>query len=84
MLQLEPKTTTSRQSAILYVDLDHGGSTALEAIQNSDLVPQPNYILITSPEKFQIVWKAEAITLEGAEAPQHAMVREFGGGPGSD
>ena len=65
----------------LYVDLDHEGSAALEAIKNSDLVPQPNYVLNTSPEKFQVVWKAEGITLEEAEALQRAMVREFGGDP---
>ncbi len=65
----------------LYLDLDHGGSAALEGIKNSDLVPQPNYVLNTSPDKFQVVWKAEGITLEEAEALQHAMVREFGGDP---
>jgi hypothetical protein len=65
----------------LYVDLDHDGTAALEGIKNSDLVPQPNYVLNTSPEKFQVVWKAEGVTLEEAEALQHAMVREFGGDP---
>src|SRR5579862_1444885 len=65
----------------VYVDLDHGGSAALEAIRNSDLVPQPNYILNTSPEKFQLVWKVEGVALEEAEALQHAMAREFGGDP---
>ena len=65
----------------LYVDLDHDGSAALEGIKNSDLVPQPNYVLNTSPEKFQVVWKAEGVTLEEAEALQHAMVREFGSDP---
>ena len=65
----------------LYIDLDHGGSAALEAIKNSDLVPQPNYVLNTSPDKFQVVWKVEGITPEEAEALQHAMVREFGGDP---
>jgi hypothetical protein len=65
----------------LYLDLDHGGSAALEAIKNSDLVPQPNYILNTSPEKFQVVWKVEGVALEEAEALQHAMVSEFGGDP---
>src|SRR6202051_3036150 len=63
----------------LYVDLDHDGSAALEAIKSSDLVPPPNYVLNTSPEKFQVVWKAEGVTLEEAEALQHAMVRAFGG-----
>src|ERR1700674_5012735 len=65
----------------LYLDLDHDGSVGLEAIKNSDLVPQPNYVLNTSPEKFQVIWKAEGVTLEEAEALQHAMVREFGGDP---
>src|SRR6202790_2879204 len=65
----------------LYVDLDRDGSAALEGIKNSDLVPQPNYVLNTSPEKFQVVWKAEGVTLEEAEALQHAMVKEFGGDP---
>lgn len=65
----------------VFVDLDHGGSAALEEIKNSDLVPQPNYVLNTSPEKFQVVWKVEGMTLEEAEALQHAMVREFGGDP---
>lgn len=65
----------------LYIDLDHGGSDALEAIKNSDLVPQPNYVLNTSHEKFQVVWKVEGVALEEAEGLQHAMVREFGGDP---
>ena len=65
----------------LYIDLDHGGSTALDAIKNSDLVPQPNYVLNTSPDRFQVVWKVEGITSEEAEALQRGMVREFGGDP---
>jgi len=65
----------------VYVDLDHGGSAALEEIKKSDLVPQPNFVLDTSPEKFQVVWKVEGMTLEEAEALQQAMVREFGGDP---
>jgi len=65
----------------VYVDLDHGGSAALDQIKNSDLVPQPNYVLNTSPEKFQVVWKVEGMTLEEAEALQHAMAREFGSDP---
>ncbi len=65
----------------LYLDLDHAGSTALEAIENSDLVPQPNYVLNTSPDKYQLVWKVEDMTIEEAEGLQHAMVTEFGGDP---
>ena len=65
----------------VYLDLDHGGTASLEAIENSDLVPRPNYVLNTSPEKFQLVWKVEGMTIEEAEALNQAMVREFDGDP---
>jgi RepB DNA-primase N-terminal domain len=65
----------------VYLDLDHGGTASLEALENSDLVPRPNYVLITSPEKFQVVWKVDGMTIEEAEALNQAMVREFDGDP---
>ena len=65
----------------LYLDLDHDGTAGLEAIKNSDLVPQPNYVLNTSPDKFQVIWKVEGIAPEEAEDLQRAMVREFAGDP---
>src|SRR5215831_20703550 len=65
----------------VYLDIDHDGTASLEALDNSDLVPRPNYVLNTSPEKFQLVWKVEGMTIEEAEALNHAMVREFDGDP---
>jgi len=65
----------------VYLDLDHGGTDSLQALENSDLVPRPNYVLNTSPEKYQVVWKVEGMTIEEAEALNHAMVREFDGDP---
>jgi len=65
----------------VYIDLDHGGPEALEAIENSSLVPKPNYVVNSSPEKHQIVWKVEGMNLEEAEALLQAMAREFGGDP---
>ncbi|MGC2104807.1 MAG: DNA-primase RepB domain-containing protein [Candidatus Acidiferrum sp.] len=65
----------------VYVDIDHGGTASLEALENSDLVPRPNYVLNTSPEKYQVVWKVEGMTIEEAEALNHALVREFDGDP---
>ena len=38
----------------VYLDLDHGGTASLEALENSDLVPCPNYVLNTSPGKFRV------------------------------
>src|ERR1700736_4381658 len=65
----------------VYLDLDHGGTASLEALEKSDLVPRANYVLNTSPEKFQVVWKAEGMTIEEAEALNQALVREFDGDP---
>jgi len=65
----------------LYLDLDQGGQEALEAIKNSNAVPKPNYVLSSSPERHQVVWKVEGMNLEEAECLLHAMTREFGGDP---
>jgi hypothetical protein len=65
----------------VYLDLDHSGAASLEALENSELVPRPNYVLNTSPEKFQVVWKVEGVTIAEAEALNQAMVREFDGDP---
>jgi RepB DNA-primase from phage plasmid len=65
----------------VYLDLDHGGPGALESVENSNVVPKPNYVLTSSPGKFQVVWKVEGMSLEEAEALLHAMARELGGDP---
>jgi hypothetical protein len=65
----------------VYLDLDHGGPEALQSLENSSIVPKPNYALASSPAKFQIVWKVEGMNLEEAEGLLHAMAREFGGDP---
>ncbi|HXM94789.1 MAG TPA: DNA-primase RepB domain-containing protein [Candidatus Dormibacteraeota bacterium] len=65
----------------VYLDLDRGGREALETIHNSSYVPKPNYVLQSSPNRFQVVWKVEGMKLEEAEALLHAMVGEFAGDP---
>jgi RepB DNA-primase from phage plasmid len=65
----------------VYLDLDYGGQEALESVENSGAVPKPNYVLSSSPAKFQIVWKVEGMSLEEAEGILHNMAREFGGDP---
>jgi hypothetical protein len=65
----------------LYLDLDQGGQQALNSIESSTLLPKPNYVLTSSPGKFQLVWKVEGISLEEAEELLHRMAREFSGDP---
>jgi RepB DNA-primase from phage plasmid len=63
----------------LYLDLDQDGSASLAAIEKSNLVPPPSYVLNTSPDKYQVIWKVEDIPQAQAEALLHAMAREFEG-----
>ena len=63
----------------LYLDLDQGGSGALAAIHKSSRVPIPNYVLNTSPDKFQVIWKVTGFGQEQAEGVLRDLAREFGG-----
>jgi hypothetical protein len=63
----------------VYADLDRDGSASLAAIEKSTLVPAPNYVLNTSPDKYQVIWRVEDIDLTQAETLLHAIAREFDG-----
>jgi hypothetical protein len=63
----------------VYLDIDRRGPEALESIRSSSGVPTPNYVLETSPAKFQVVWKVEKISLDETEDLQRRMAREFRG-----
>lgn len=86
MNPLKPEARTRTKDDVqaikhLYLDLDHDGEKSLTAIQQSDLVPPPTYVLNTSPDKFQVVWKVEGFTQEQAEEFLHALARQFEGDP---
>jgi hypothetical protein len=82
MNALKPTAFTRTKDDILairhlYVDLDHHGSASLAIIEKSTLVPPPNYILNTSSDRFQAIWRVNDIELGEAEALLHALAREF-------
>jgi hypothetical protein len=81
-----PTRTKNEIEAIrhVYIDLYYGGEKALAGIQKSSVVPKANFVLTSSPEKFQIVWQVDGLALEEAEALLHALAREFGGDPQAD
>jgi len=70
-----------REIRHLYLDLDKGGQAGLDAIRNSRDVPAPNFILDTSPDKHQVVWRVEGLAVEEAESMLRAMASHFGGDP---
>ena len=86
MNPLKPDARTRTKEDIryirhLYLDLDQDGAASLALIEQSPLVPRPNYVLATSPEKFQVIWRVKDLAQDQAEALLRAMAREFGGDP---
>jgi RepB DNA-primase from phage plasmid len=86
MNPLRPEARTRTKEDIhsirhLYVDLDHEGAKSLVSIEQSKLVPGPNYVLTTSPGKFQVVWNVKEVAQDQAEALLRAMARKFSGDP---
>ena len=65
----------------LYLDLDTNGREAVESIRNSPEVPAPNFVLDTSPDKHQVVWRVEGLDQGHAESMLRALADQFGGDP---
>jgi hypothetical protein len=65
----------------LYLDLDQDGARKLEAIQHDSAVPVPNYVLNTSPGKYQVIWRVEGFGQVEAEAALRTLAQRFGGDP---
>jgi hypothetical protein len=68
-----------REIRHLYLDLDTDGHEAVESIRKSPEVPAPNFVLDTSPDKRQVVWRVEGFDHEQAESMLRAMANQFGG-----
>jgi hypothetical protein len=65
----------------LYLDFDDNGAAVVQALLKRDDVPQPNYLVNSSPDKWQVVWKVEDFANEDAERLMLYMVRETGADP---
>src|SRR5579862_3581327 len=68
-----------KQIRHVYLDIDRNGEHAIELIRASLDVPTPNFVLNTSPGKYQTVWRTEGLNLVQAEALLRDMASHFGG-----
>ena len=50
-----------REIRHVYLDLDEGATESLRAIRTSGDVPAPNFVLDTSPEKHQVIWRVHGL-----------------------
>jgi len=65
----------------IYLDLDHDGDRHLQLILNSSPLPQPNYILTTSPGKYQVIWNVHDFAPDQAENLMRFLVPLYGADP---
>jgi hypothetical protein len=65
----------------LYLDFDERGTEAVENLLKRPDLPQPNYLLNSSPDKWQVVWKVEGFAKDQAENLQRGLAREAGADP---
>jgi hypothetical protein len=64
--------------AVAYLDIDHGGAAALDAVLARDDIPKPNDILTSSPDRYQMVWSVEGLSKDEAENLMRSMTRAVG------
>ncbi|MCL4853328.1 MAG: RepB family DNA primase [Bryobacteraceae bacterium] len=72
---------------LLHLERKHGRRYVSELLRvrsfdpDSDSFQTPNYIVNTSPDKWQVLWRVEGFEKSQAEDLQRGMVREFGADP---
>ena len=68
-----------REIRHVYLDLDEDASASLRAIRTDGNTPVPNFVLDTSPEKNQVVWRVEGLDRDQAEGLLRSLATQFRG-----
>ncbi|HEY0701425.1 MAG TPA: DNA-primase RepB domain-containing protein [Candidatus Acidoferrales bacterium] len=68
-----------REIRCVYLDLDENAAESLRSIRTTGDVPKPNFVLDTSTEKSQVVWKVEGLEREQAESVLRSLAAHFRG-----
>ena len=63
----------------VYLDLDEDAAASLRAIRTDGNTPVPNFVLDTSPEKNQVIWRVEGLDRDQAEALLRSLATQFHG-----
>jgi hypothetical protein len=63
----------------LYLDIDVDGDNRIATLMESDAVPAPTMILSTSPDKYQVLWRAEGFDFDQQESTLKQLAIAFGG-----
>jgi len=67
-----------REVKRVFLDIDEDGEKAKNAILKDPYIPNPNYLLESSPDKYQMVWNVKGFDLPTAEGLIHTMALRSG------
>ena len=65
----------------VFLDFDENAAAAYEKVLTCGLVPEPHWVLETSPGKLQLIWNVEPMEAAELESLLDAMIQEFGADP---
>jgi hypothetical protein len=65
----------------IYLDFDHNGTAAVQSMIQRDDLPEPSYLVNSSPGKWQVVWRVEGFQQDEAERLMRHLVCELGADP---
>ena len=65
----------------IYLDFDENGTAAVRRMRSSGQVPEPSYLISTSPDRWQAFWRVKEFSKKQAEELQRGMARAFGADP---
>jgi hypothetical protein len=65
----------------VYLDFDDHGTEAVERLLKRPDLPQPNHLVSSSPDKWQVVWRVQGFTKDQAEGLQRGLARDTGADP---
>jgi len=65
----------------IFLDFDQNGDRAVEKLLARNDLPVPNYLVSTSPDKWQVIWKVEGFEKATAEELEKGLARSTGADP---
>ena len=68
-----------REIRHVYLDLDEDAAASLRAIRTDGSTPVPNFVLDTSSEKNQVIWRVDGLEREQAESLLRSLATQFCG-----
>ena len=65
----------------IYLDFDEHGTAAVEALLERDDLPEPNYLINSSPDRWQVIWKIAGCSKGEAQEIERGLVGDTGADP---